>query len=89
MKDPRYWPEIWPGMIEIRDVKQHPKSGYDFEWAYQMAGMKFEDASHRQLNSAANERVCTVSTKSIKTNFTWDFEAKEDNARTQSPPNLS
>jgi uncharacterized membrane protein len=44
--DPSNNPEIWPSLVEVKDVvldeKGYPKT---FRWTYKMAGMHFESSS--------------------------------------------
>ena len=42
LEDPVHLPEIWPSMVEVKEVKPLPKGGYRYHWLYKMAGMKFE-----------------------------------------------
>lgn len=32
--------EVWPGMIEAKNVKALPNGGHRFHWAYKMAGVR-------------------------------------------------
>ena len=42
LDEPVNLPEIWPSMIEVKDVTTLPAGGYRFHWLYKMAGMQFE-----------------------------------------------
>ena len=72
MADPRNLPEIWPSMVEIKDVQPAPAGGYNFGWTYKMAGMRFEGASET-TEYITNQRNVTVSTKGIQSRFTWIY----------------
>jgi uncharacterized membrane protein len=76
MSNPINLPEIWPSMIEVKDVKPSPAGGYNFGWAYKMAGMRFEGASET-TESVANQRTVTKSTKGIQSTFVWVYQAED------------
>ncbi len=78
MNDPHHLPEIWPSMVEIKDVKSNPKGGYDFGWVYKMAGMKFDGASVATEN-ILNQRIGTQSKKGIESKFVWVFTETANN----------
>mgnify|MGYP001558206836 CR=1 FL=1 len=48
--------EVWPGMIEAKDVKTLPNGGHRFHWAYKMAGVRFEGDSE-DVEFVANKRI--------------------------------
>jgi carbon monoxide dehydrogenase subunit G len=73
MNDPRNLPEVWPAMIETRDLTPSALGGYDFGWTYKMAGMKFEGASQIK-EYTLNQRTVTQSTKGIDSQFTWTYK---------------
>ncbi len=73
MADPKNLPEVWPSMVEVKDVKPSPKGGYDFSWTYKMAGIRIEGASVTTEFIADRHNV-TESTKGIQSKFTWDYK---------------
>ena len=73
MADPRNLPEIWPSMVEVKDVQPLPAGGYNFGWTYKMAGMRFEGASET-TELIANQRNVTESKKGIQSKFTWTYK---------------
>ncbi len=80
MNDPCNLLEIWPSMVEIKDVKPNPKGGHDFGWVYKMAGMRFDGASEI-VEHETNRRMVTQSTKGIESRFAWTFEAVDGDTR--------
>ncbi|MEW5831181.1 MAG: SRPBCC family protein [Chloroflexota bacterium] len=80
MNDPCNLPEIWPSMVEVKDVKPNPKGGHDFGWVYKMAGMRFDGASE-MVEYEANRRMATQSTKGIESRFAWTFETVDGDTR--------
>ena len=77
MTDPRNLPEVWPSMIEIKNVKAARNGGYDFEWVYKMGGMHFNGASET-TEFVVNKRQVTKGTKGIESTFTWNYETTKD-----------
>jgi uncharacterized membrane protein len=73
MHNPKNLPEIWPSMIEVRDIQPSPVGGYNFSWTYKMAGMRFEGASET-TESIANQRTVTESKKGIPSKFIWTYK---------------
>ena len=76
MSEPTNLPEIWPSMVEVKDVQPSPAGGYNFGWVYKMAGMRFEGASET-TESITNQRVVTKSTKGIGSTFVWMYEPED------------
>jgi uncharacterized membrane protein len=68
-------PEIWPSMVDVRNVKQLPNGGNQFHWVYKMAGMRFEGDS-ADIEYVANQRVVSQTKGGIESTVTWDFLKK-------------
>jgi uncharacterized membrane protein len=77
MSDPRNLPEIWPSMVEIKNVKPGSHGGYNFDWVYKMGGVRFDGASDT-IEFDNNKHQVTKSTKGIESKFTWDYESIKD-----------
>lgn len=77
MTEPRNLPEVWPSMMEIKNVKAARNGGYDFEWVYKMGGMHFNGASET-TEFVVNKLQVTKSTKGIESKFTWNYETTKD-----------
>ena len=73
MSDPNNMPEIWPSMVEVKDVQPAPAGGYNFGWVYKMAGVRFDGASET-TEEIPNQRTVTKSTKGIESHFVWTYE---------------
>jgi len=80
MADPYNLQEIWPAMVEIRDVTENPIGGMNFGWTYKMAGMKFDGASVI-TEFIPNKRSITHSTKGIESTFCWEYEEVAEGTR--------
>ena len=71
LSEPTNLPEIWPSMIEVKNVVAH-NGQRSFDWVYKMAGMRFEGHSD-MLEFIPNERVVTTSKKGIPSTFTYSY----------------
>jgi uncharacterized membrane protein len=80
MNEPTNLPEIWPSMVEIRNVQPLPSGGYNFGWVYKMAGMRIEGASET-TEYIPNQRTVTRSTKGIQSKFIWTYAAEDGGTR--------
>ena len=80
MTNPHNLLEIWPAMVEIKDVKKNPKGGMDFGWVYKMAGMRFEGYSETS-DFTLNKHYMTHSKKGIESTFKWDYEPIPEGTR--------
>ncbi|UCD98897.1 MAG: SRPBCC family protein [Chloroflexota bacterium] len=70
---PKNLPEIWPSLVEVKNVKDLASGGYSWDWVYKMAGMRFEGTStHTEF--VANERTVSESTGGIESTITWLFQ---------------
>jgi uncharacterized membrane protein len=71
--DPTNLPEIWPSMVEVKDVQRLPNGGSSFRWVYKMAGMRFEGFSET-TEYIANQHIITKSKGGIESTFTWTYQ---------------
>jgi len=75
MRDPNNMPEIWPGMVLVKDVKRSPMGGFNYSWVYKMAGLHFDGASE-VVDYIANQRLVMRHTRGINTTFSWYLEPR-------------
>jgi len=80
MNDPRNLPEIWPSMVEVKDVTPVTGGGFNFGWVYKMAGMKFDGASST-TEYVLNKRNVTRSTKGLESKFVWEYQPEGRNTK--------
>jgi uncharacterized membrane protein len=81
LAQPTNLPEIWPSLVEVKDVKQTPQHvGDTFNWIYKMAGMRFE-GSTQTTEYVSNERIVTKNTSGIPSTFVYTFEAEDGHTR--------
>ena len=80
MGEPANLPEIWPSMVEVKDIVPSPVGGYNFGWVYKMAGMRIEGASENTQN-IPNQLVVTRSKKGIESTFKWTYKPEAGGTR--------
>jgi uncharacterized membrane protein len=72
--DPNNLPEIWPNIIEVKNVKKSKNSdGFDFKWAYKMSGLPFEGRCET-IEYTPYERLVVKSNKGLDSTITWRFQ---------------
>jgi uncharacterized membrane protein len=76
INEPTNLPEVWPSMVEAKDVQRLPNGGNRFRWVYKMAGVRFEGTSE-DTEVIANQRVVSKSTGGIESTFTWTFQPED------------
>lgn len=79
-KDPENRPEVWPSLIEVKDVQELPEGGSSWSWVYKLAGVRFEGKS-KNVEFIPNQKIVDVSTKGIESTFTWEFKAENEGTR--------
>lgn len=72
---PENLPEIWPSLVEVKNVKELPNGGYRWDWVYKMAGMNFNGSSEH-IEYVENERTVAQST-GIDSTITWSYEPED------------
>ena len=70
---PENMPEVWPSMIEVKNIKELPNGGYSYDFVYKMAGIRLTGSSE-DTEVVPNERVVSISTGGIESTITWTFE---------------
>jgi uncharacterized membrane protein len=80
INEPANLPEIWPSMIEAKDVEKLPNGGNRFRWVYKMAGMRFEGTSE-DTECVDCERLISETKGGIESRVGWIFEPEGDGTR--------
>jgi carbon monoxide dehydrogenase subunit G len=80
MDNPTNMLQIWPSMVDVRNVKDPGDGRKTYDWTYKMAGMKF-DGSSEDTEMVRNERVVTMSKGGIDSKFTWEFVPENGGTR--------
>ena len=70
---PENLPEIWPSLVEVKNVKELPNGGYSYDYVYKMAGMRFTGYSE-DTEVVPNERAVSESTGGVESTITWTYE---------------
>jgi uncharacterized membrane protein len=73
---PTNFPQIWPSMVEVKDVQPLPNGGSKYSWVYKMAGMRFEGMTE-DIEVVPNQRLSGKSQGGIESEITWDLLAEE------------
>jgi uncharacterized protein YndB with AHSA1/START domain len=74
--NPANMPEVWPSLVEIKDVTPLPEGGHQYRWAYKMAGMRFE-GSGQDIEFDPPRRTVVSNKGGIESTLTWTFSATE------------
>ena len=80
MVEPTNMPEIWPSMIEIKNMQPLPNGLNCYDWVYKMAGMRFEGHSE-SIEIVPNQRVVTRGEGGIPNTFIWTYQPEETGTR--------
>jgi uncharacterized protein YndB with AHSA1/START domain len=80
LDDPTHLPEIWPSMVEVKDVQQLPQGGERYHWSYKMAGMRFEGDSET-VEYEPNKHILQKSSGDIPSTFDWTFTPENGSTR--------
>lgn len=65
--------EIWPSLVEVKDVQWLPNGGTRLRFVYEMAGMRFEGTSE-DIECVANQRIVNKTGGGIESTMTWKFQ---------------
>ncbi len=78
--NPANMPEIWPSLIEAKNIEMLEQGGYQYDWKYSMAGVKFNGKT-RTVEFIKNEKITDQTLKGIDSKFTWTFQQSEGETR--------
>ena len=65
--------EIWPSMVDARDVQTLPNGGSKFKWTYKMAGMRLEGISE-DIEYIPPRKTVSKTTGGVDGTVTWLIE---------------
>jgi uncharacterized membrane protein len=82
MNEPANLPDIWPNMVEVKDVQILPNGGASFKYAYKIAGIRLESFSE-DTEYILNERTVSKSSGGIEGTSTFIYD------KTQQGTNLT
>jgi len=70
--EPTNLPEIWPSLVEIKDVQKLPSGGTKERWVYKMAGIRLEGTSESE--DTKNQRIVSKSKGGAESTQIWMFQ---------------
>ena len=77
---PTNLPEVWPSMVEAKDVQKLPNGGNRFGWIYKMAGVRLEGTSE-DTDVIMNQHVVSETKGGIDSTVTWKTESEGDGTK--------
>ncbi len=72
ISEPTNLPEIWPSLVEIKDVQKLPSGGTKERWVYKMAGIRLEGTSESE--DTENQRIVSKSKGGAESTQIWMFQ---------------
>lgn len=73
LDDKAHYPEFWPSMIEVSDIRDLPSGGKHFHWVYKMAGLRFEGDTD-EIEYVPNKKIVGRNEKGIESTITWKLD---------------
>ena len=75
ISEPTNLPEIWPSLVEIKDVQKLPSGGTRDRWVYKMAGIRLEGTSESEdAECIPNQRFVSKTKGGVESTQTWMFQ---------------
>jgi uncharacterized membrane protein len=71
-EDPTHFPEIFPSLIEVKDLEKLPEGGYKYHWVYKLAGFKFEGETET-TEFVPPKMIVDKTRGEIESKFAWKF----------------
>jgi len=75
-EEPTNRPEVWPSMVEAKDVQPLPNGGNRFGWVYKMAGVRLEGTTET-TEYVANQCIVEKTKGGIESTLTWTFQPED------------
>ena len=80
MENPANLPQIWPSMVEVKNIKDEPGGGYNYDWVYKMAGIHFNGSS-KTTEHVPNKRLVVQTSKGIESEFIWEYQPETEGTK--------
>jgi len=77
---PENLPEIWPSLVEVKNIKELPNRGHSFDWVFKMAGMRFNGSSE-DIEVVPYERTVSRTSGGIESTVTWEYQPVDDGTK--------
>ncbi len=75
--EPSNLPEIWPSMIEAKDIQPLPNGGNKFRWVYKMAGIRIEGISE-DTEFIPNQRSVSKTEGGVESEIIWEYQSEDE-----------
>ena len=75
-EEPSNRPEVWPSLVEIKDVRRLPSGGHSMRWVYKMAGVRLEGTTET-TEYVANQRIVEKTKGGLESTLTWTFQPED------------
>jgi uncharacterized protein YndB with AHSA1/START domain len=78
LMDPNHFPEFWPSMVRVTNVKTRPDgTTQSNDWTYRMGGLKFH--GHTEFAEVQPDRLIVLKGEGgIKNTIRWTFAPRDD-----------
>jgi len=73
ISEPTNLPEIWPSLVEVKDVQKLPSGGTRNRWVYKMAGILLKGTSE-ETEYVPNQRLVSKTKGGVESTQTWMFQ---------------
>ena len=73
--EPSNMPEIWPSLIENKDIERLPNGGNRTKFIYKMAGMRFEGISE-DTEFIPNQRIVSKTEEPVENEVIWEYQSE-------------
>jgi carbon monoxide dehydrogenase subunit G len=80
ISEPTNLPDVWPSLVEVREITPSTTGGSDFKWTYKMAGIRLDGAS-TAVEFAPPSRLAVTTSGGIRSTTTWSLEPQGDSTR--------
>ena len=80
ISEPENQPEIWPSLMEIKNVERFSDGNIKNQWVYKMAGIRFEGTSE-SIDYVPNKRIVSKTKGGVESTQTWTFQPEGDKTR--------
>jgi len=80
MAEPSNLLEIWPSLLEVRNVQPLPNGGYCYDWTYKMAGMRIEGQAE-WTEFVKDQRIVYGNESGIPGTFVWTYRREDGGTR--------
>jgi len=80
MAKPENLPEIWPSLVEVRNVQLLPNGGHCYDWTYKLAGVRI-DGHAEWTEFIEDQRIVDKNESGIPSTFVWNYRPEDGGTR--------